>query len=200
MVYDCSRTLACICPYCTTVSKRIITPFDFSGDEIVTANCLVHGCGEKCVAISQGAKKYKVEIECPVCAQTHTFLVPYNSMWTKNVMTFKCPESTIDVLFIGKEELVDKKIEESIEAYRQMIEDSENESEEIDLLYEIIERLEELSQNGNIKCVCGNHRIKPMLLPDGIEMVCDDCGRHAKIDIDEISLEKLLQTDEFTIS
>lgn len=199
MVYDCSRIMACMCPYCSTLSKRIITPFDFSRGS-VTANCPMQGCGEECVTLHQSTNKYRIEIECPVCAQTHTFSVPYNSMWTKNVITFKCPESTLDVLFIGKEEFVDKKIEEGMEAYRQLIENSDNESEEIDLLYGIIERLEELSRNDNIKCVCGNHSIKPILLPDGIELLCDNCGRHAIIEIDELSLEKLLQADEFTIS
>jgi hypothetical protein len=48
-----------------------------------------------------------------------------------------------------------------------------------DIMYEILDRLYEIAENGDLKCNCGNNDIAIEIFPDYLELRCEHCRSFA---------------------
>lgn len=196
MLIENQRIAACICPFCSTISRHSVSAFDFSGGRSLTLSCPTDGCGEKCVRIIPKSNKYKIDIDCPICASAHTFTVPTGKFWNSDISVFKCTESGIDIFFSGSQDLVEAKINENMSIYEEFISEYDD---DIDILCEILERVAMLEKSGNIVCTCGAEKADVTANTDAIIISCNKCGRMQSLTPDESTLIQLLNLQTFVL-
>ena len=130
MIVKYERTAAYICPFCSNLTKKKISPFDFSGREQKPLLCSTLGCREECAKISFKNDKYKITVECPICGDAHAFTAQSAKFWNKKLLTYKCPVSGIDIMFFGEEDAVEKTVTERSGEYADIIPDYDDNSAE----------------------------------------------------------------------
>lgn len=198
MLIDIIRYVAFICPFCSKISIHIISPFDFSGNRKVSLNCDSDGCFDRPVTISLKNKKFKINVDCPVCSSVHTFTINEEAFWAKDLAEFKCSESGIAVLITGSKEAVETDIINKSSEYEQFV-DSYDSDMEFDILTEIFDCLNALKSLGKLKCECGNEDIVIIPGADNITVTCNHCGKTRSVHPTEDTLIKLLNSKMFIL-
>ncbi len=160
--------------------------FEFSGNKTVSIECACDDCRENCIDISTYNNKYKIETDCPICGDTHTYNINKNVFWTRPVITLKCPMSGIDTLFIGEHDL----ISDSIKKQQHIFDDARMHHDELNLVLEILECLNSFADDSRLYCECGCKNIQAMVANDEVILSCPDCNnkRIFEISIDTLSM------------
>lgn len=193
MLVDLKRIVAYICPFCSNISSKALSVFNFSGAEKVQLICPTHGCHETCVYITQKNSKYKLDIECPLCGETHSYSISKESFWNKPLITYKCPIAGIDIFFAGERKEVEKTLDENSDVYSDVMDDlDEEENSPFDLLYAIVERLHYLKDNHKISCTCGSEDAEFNIVNGNIIITCARCRKSKIIEPSEENLIGLL--------
>lgn len=199
MLIDFKKSMAYICPFCSGITSKNIDIFDFSGKSAVGFQCSSTGCREDCISIRQKASKYIVNIECPICGDSHSFSISADRFWAKKLMTLSCPISGIEIFFLGSKNDVEDALAEKAEDFSDFI-DEEFDLGEEEILYGILDRIHELREKHKISCVCGNENVEFSMLGGNLALVCTRCGRTKIIETSEENLEKLLKAHSLIIS
>lgn len=202
MLVDLKRIVAYICPFCSNISTKSISIFNFSGTKKVSLICPTHGCHETCVTITPKNAKYKLDIECPLCGGTHSYTVKKEAFWQKPFISYKCPSAGIDTFFIGERQTVEQALEEYSDIYSDVFEDFDDviQNESLDLIYMMVEHLHTLQDKHLISCICGSENIEMNVENNSIVISCSRCGRSKKIEVTEDSLMRILNTSALIIS
>lgn len=199
MLVDLKRVVAYICPFCSNISSKSLSVFNFSGTEKVQLICPTHGCHETCVTILRKPSKYRLDIVCPLCGEPHSYTISRESFWHKPLLTYKCPIAGIDIFFAGERHQVEKTLDENSDVYSDIIDDFVEEDSPFNLLYAMIEKLHALIDNHNISCVCGSHTAELNIINGNIVISCTEC-RHSKVfEPTEDNLTRLLNTHAIVI-
>lgn len=199
MLIDLKRTVAYICPFCSNISSKSLSIFNFSGVDKLQLICPTHGCHELCVYITQKNHKYKIDITCPLCGETHSYTIDKEHFWNRPLITYKCPAAGMDIFFAGERKKVEKSLDENADMYSDIIDDIDNidadpEDSSINLLYSIIERLHILKDNNKISCVCGEEDIDLNIVGGNITLTCPNCRKSRTLETSENTLIQLLNT------
>ena len=80
-----------------------------------------------------------------------------------------------------------------------IIAESDEEFEKFDIIFEIVEVLNELAREDAINCSCGSNKICINLIEDNIELLCQECGIHSKLPANVDTLDMLEEIDFFTL-
>lgn len=199
MIVKYERTAAYICPFCSNLTKKKIGAFDFSGRDNKPLLCSTLGCREECAKISVKNEKYKISVECPICGDSHVFAAPLAKFWNKKLLTYKCPMSNIDIMFFGEDDSVEHAVTEHSGEYSDIIPDFDDNSTESEMLYDILDCVHELRNEGRISCVCGSESVSIQLINNCLVLVCDKCGRVRVIETNEHNLAMLLNAEAIVI-
>lgn len=194
MLVDLKRIVAYICPFCSNISSKAITVFNFSGTNKIKLICPTHGCHETCVSIMQKNSKYKIDVECPLCGETHSYTVSCEGFWNKELLTYKCPAAGIDIFFAGERSAVEKTLDENSDVYSDIADDYEDEEDTFNMLYAIVECLQNLNDNHNVSCSCGCDDIKMNVSDNNIILTCTRCNKTKTIATSSESLTRLLNS------
>ncbi|MDD6484990.1 MAG: hypothetical protein PUF72_10565 [Clostridiales bacterium] len=189
MLINLNKKIAFICPFCSEINSEELSLFKLSGGR-TGFDCMHRGCGEECVCIEHKKDKYRIQVECPICADLHTFTISADAFLNKPVTIFKCPVSDIDIFYAGEGEAVDKALNSGLEQYSDMI--MPFFPDDIDILSQMLEVIERLSGSGDVSCSCGNEHISFKPISNYIVFACSKCGRKKTIEICEDSLAALL--------
>lgn len=201
MLVNLKRIAAYICPFCSNISTKSISVFNFSGDKKVNLICPTHGCHEICASITPKNSKYKIDIECPLCGGTHSYTVSKEAFWQKPLISYKCPASGIDTFFAGERHKVERALDEYSDVYSDILEDFEEvmHDDPFNLLYAMIERLHILQDKHLLSCVCDSDDIDLDIENGNIVIRCAHCGRTKKLEVSEDSLLRILNTNAIII-
>ena len=199
MIVKYERTAAYICPFCSNLTKKKISAFDFSGRDHKPLLCSTPGCREECAKISFKNDKYKISVECPICGDAHAFSAASVKFWNKKLLTYKCPVSGIDIIFFGEEDAVEKAVMERGVEYEDILPDYDDNSPKSEMLYEILDCVHELRNERKISCVCGSESVSIQLINNCLVLVCDKCGRLRVIETTEHNLAMLLNAEAIVI-
>lgn len=196
MLVELKRMVSYICPFCSNISSKYLSIFNFSGVENVQLICPTHGCHETCVHITQKNSKYKLDVECPLCGEKHSYYISKEHFWNKNLITYKCPVAGIDIFFAGKKDEVEKILEDNSDVYSDVIDDMDDDTDNVsfDLLYAIIERLHNLMENHDVSCLCGSEDIEMNIVNGNIILSCKKCKKTKVIEPREDNLTRILNT------
>lgn len=201
VLVDLKRIVAYICPFCSNISSKALSVFNFSGTERVKLICPTHGCHETCVYITQKNSKYKLDIECPLCGETHSYSISKENFWHKPLITYKCPVAGIDIFFAGERKEVENTLDENSDVYSDVIDDFDNDEEDasFNLLYAIIERLHILKDKHHISCACGSEDVELNIINGNIIITCICCNKSKVIEATEENLTRLLNAHAIVI-
>lgn len=199
MIIKYERTGAYICPFCSNPAKKTITPFNFSEKDKLELLCPTKGCKEKCVSITYKNKKYRFDIECPICSETHSYTLTKQKFWNGNVLSYQCPVSNINMFFWGNDKDVDLAAMENNDEYNDVLTAYGINTDSPDLLFEMVECVEELNNMNNIYCTCGNYNVSVQIINNSITLLCNDCKKVRVIEINEDNLAMLLNAEAIII-
>lgn len=196
MILDFTRFCAYICPICIESSITELNIFKFSGNKTVSLNCSDDDCRESCVNISNYNDKYKLEIVCPICGESHTFNINKNAFWSRPLISLKCPVSGIDMLFIGNKSDVTK----SIKKQQHIFDDMRMHSSEINLVLEIIECINSFAEERRMYCECGCREIRATVTQNEIILTCPHCNNKRTFEISIDTLSMLLNLNSIVLN
>lgn len=175
------RTVAMRCPSCGKLNKRSLHPFLFSGQHTVRLEC---GCGAVLLQIhTRGHRTYTVQLSCVICELPHVLVLEREELWTADLVNLYCPETQVELGFLGQEEEVLKILDRNkIPLENLLIElDYDDFFDSPDVMWEVLHRLQYLASHGRLCCQCGNAHIEIDIFPDKVELHCPQCDSVAVI-------------------
>ena len=200
MITDLTTSILYICPECSSSSLKTLSAFEIKKNEPLSLTCSKTNCSYANADIQLLKDKYKINIDCPICGDEHSFTLSKKTLWNKDFLILNCPQSGFGVLFIGKDK--SRLIQEyaaQAEVIAGIIAANDEAYDELDILFEIIETLNSFAQNGAIHCSCENENIAININTDSATLSCKNCGKsitfNAQIDV----LKSLSEVDEIII-
>lgn len=201
MLIDTNRAAAVICPDCSNAVVSSISAFSFSGGRSVKIKCPSKDCGGDCFTLSQKNKKIKISVQCAFCGDTHTISTDESRFWTKELITLPCPEAGISPFYLGQQDKVDEALTQCLAHVDKLFEVMNElcsideylaDSDEEDILYDILDELYFLQQKGELSCICGSDMLLINPLDGKILLSCPRCHRSKLFDTDEKTLAMVL--------
>ena len=193
MLMDLGRTIAFFCPMCSGITTRNISIFDFSGGKTAEFTCNNGGCGEKPLRIWKRKDKYQVEVQCVVCDETHVYTLQPATLWGKKFFSLKCPVSGVNIFFVGSQEEVSLELNKHTALISEIIADMDVE-DELNIMYDIVECINDLSKQKSIYCTCGSRQITISADDRKVILRCSQCGKTKEIAATLESLVVLMNT------
>lgn len=186
MVIDFDRTIAYRCPSCGEITYGRFSIFELSGKKAISVHC---ACGDSNITISpQSRTSYTVELVCLVCDELHRYTLPFSALSKRECNDFACPHVAVGLAFVGKE----KAVKAAVCDNERMINDVlvacglEHTGKNGLLMLKALDKIQELSENGNLSCSCGSSVIDVEVREEEIVLECCMCGEKSVIDISQI--------------
>ena len=196
------------CPYCGSGVKSMVGVFSLSG----AMKKLKCDCGSSELIIQHtGDDKMRVTVPCLLCGSTHTFQVSSKLFYNKELFTYSCPYTAMDLVFLGSEKAVsaalDRSEKELLDMLHEMgLDDLDRLHGEIDRLDEEDERvldaslydmvmftIRDLIEGGDVSCCCDDGDVA--VSDDHVKVFCRSCGAAKDIPTDsEITARAFLET------
>lgn len=198
MLYEYSKNIAYICPYCGKLTTRDITLFDLpkSGADFI---CSDEMCREKIMSVTHKRDRYVFEVKCTACDSTHTFRMKHSNFWSNDLTVLSCPNTSVDILFLGKKDKIEEELKHQNELYRDA-EKEISESAPLGIYFGVIRIINLLAKEDKISCSkCGGKAFNIELTDDGVKLSCRGCDARALLGIDIGSIQKLIDEHEIIL-
>ena len=186
MIIDFDRTIAYRCPSCGEITYGNFSLFEISGKKGISVHC---ACGESCISItSKNGTSFFLDIDCVICDNPHRFSVTFDALAKKECNEFSCPEVAVGLAFVGKEQAVKKSVADNEKAMSDVVLACglEHTGKNGILMIKALDKIQDLSENDNLKCSCGSKVIDIEVREDEIVLECCLCGEQTVIDISDI--------------
>ena len=197
MIKEFKKSLGYICPCCSAIAIWDKNLFDFSGEAPTVFTCHSE-CNEECVTVTPKKDKYSIVINCPMCDEPHHFNVRKITFWQTKFFVLHCPETGIGILFLGDHDTVKKELDEQEQMFVKLSEECDV-TRELTMIFEIVERINEIAKEEQVSCICGSHAISIEIDNEKISLKCRDCGKIKEIPSNEESLDKLLNASAIVL-
>lgn len=176
MLYTTVTTLAIRCPECGALEFHNLSRFALSGQGNFQVKC--SSCGSFLLGlIRKKPHSYWLQIPCVLCETKHIREISGTSLWTGKTVNLTCPESGLELGFIGRAEEVKKLAQTLDPGLESLIEDmlSDEDFNNSEVMHEVMQRLQDIADNGGLFCQCGNERIEVDVFVDRLELHCPEC-------------------------
>lgn len=178
MIINRKRLLSYRCPYCGSMQHQLYSIFDFQGGRPVSRVC---NCKRSAVsAYKDAAKNYFFEIPCILCGGMHSFKITKSNLWTKSINSVFCDKTNTEIAFLGEQAKVIKKvgsIEKEIDDLITKLGYNDCFSN-IRIMLEVLNRIHDMAEEGNLICECGSSNVELTLLSDRVKVSCRDCSTY----------------------
>ena len=197
MVIDTkTTTLAYRCPHCGCGVISAVGMFSLSAD-MVKLKC---SCGKsELTAVYTNDKKVRLSVPCLLCPKPHSFVVSQNIFYGRDLFTFPCPYSDINICFMGEMnhvkaalaqtelELLDMMEQNGIESYEALHREEEELLPDPQIRQIVSFVIGELKEEKKIFCKCPEStegHYESRIMEDGILVYCKDCGASRIVPVD----------------
>ena len=211
MILDKTKaTAAYRCPACGTTVRSIVGIFSLTA-EAIKVKCPCGGSDMDLVYTKD--KNIRLTVPCFLCPNPHNYTVSKSVFSSGGAVSLTCPYSGVDICFIGEEDEVQKRIEESERELLELLGDTEmtdlsaasgqrgelTDPQVMDIVTYVVKELED---EGAIDCACkdgGDYEVK---VGDAeVTVRCRKCGRLAHLPADSISAARaFLEIDRLTLT
>ncbi len=175
MIVSTNVVLAIRCPECGKMEFHDFNRFMFSRRKTVHINC---SCGATKLTVStKNYRSYRLQFPCVVCDIKHMREISGKLLWSGEVVCLSCRDTDLQLGHIGPEWKL-----------KEIALDYEHELEEIidefscdsyfhnsEIMYEVLNCLHDIAEQGALYCRCGNHKIEVDIFPDRLELQCKNC-------------------------
>ena len=190
MIIDLNKVAAFTCPCCVEVTQKNLSMFDISKNSHTEFRCGSKDCNATPVLISHKGNSYTVSIQCPACLDKHTFRFSAARLIKSPSLTFKCSKTMESIAALGNKDSMADIIEE-LEDFAPIEGCNDLSDGNFDILYRIIDKLNDLNEQSQIRCTCDSDEIELDIRENKIVLTCVHCRNSLYIDIDENSLLKI---------
>ncbi|MEN6414842.1 MAG: hypothetical protein ABFC84_19050 [Veillonellales bacterium] len=179
MVIHTVTTMALYCPRCGKLQKHDISRFSANQPFQRELYC---SCGQWQASFSSACRRqYLLRIPCTVCQSHHIICLDSKQFWRAQMEKIYCGQENLEIGFIGDRKIIEHTIadhkREIDNAIREM--DSDEYGENIEnprVMLEILNRVHDIAEKGGVYCQCGSAAVEIVVLPNGVELVCAQCG------------------------
>lgn len=181
MVINTGTVIALRCAHCGKFNFHGISLFAFSGNKNLCFNC---DCEKGSVIISRAKQKgFVLKSGCGMCEIDHTYYLKYKELFCKNIFSLNCLQTGLEIGFIGSKEKVMAEVNRQEATFADLVEEEGFEEffDNPEIMLQVLDYLNIISADGSLKCKCGNNNIDLEMLPDRLEMVCNECGNKGLI-------------------
>lgn len=176
MIISTHTILAMRCPECGKLDYHKLSRFDFSGQKNVKIKC---SCGfVKLFVSTKNRTKYWLQVPCVVCETKHLRNLSSRMLWSDEVNYLYCQETGLELGYIGPRDEVETLAiahEENMEALANEFDREEEYFHNSDIMYEVLNCLHDIAEQGALYCQCGNQDVEVDIFPDRLELHCKDC-------------------------
>lgn len=176
MLIDTSVTIAYKCASCGSFEFFNISLFTFLYKKESTFFCR---CRKSSITIKQeGETGYLIKTPCIGCGSDHIYMLGKKDILVKKLNTFNCPETGVQLCFLGKDETVRKKVDSLEEEFDELMDMFGYESyfRNTQVMFDSLNRVHDIAEQGNLYCECGSVQIDLVLLSDRILLKCGKCN------------------------
>lgn len=175
MLIATNAVLAMRCPECGKMELHDFSRFAFSRGKTVHINC---SCGAvKLIVNTKNHINYWLHVPCVVCETKHLREISGKSLWSGEITCLFCQDTDLELGHIGPE----SKVREMASNHEQELEALVDEFgcdgyfHNSEIMYEVLNCLHEIAEQGALYCQCGNHKIEVDMFPDRLELQCKNC-------------------------
>lgn len=196
MLVASERTVALRCPLCGRFGVHRFTLFDFSRRREYRVNCECGFC--KMVISAPNGKEYALEIPCIVCETGHVLRLHRSEFWNSALHSLCCPEDRIPLGYLGQSDAVTATISGLTQNSSSIVNDEgfDDYFRSPEIMYQVLTRLNELSDDGRICCSCGRKEIEVDVSPGSLELHCPSCNSTQTIRAETVADLEMLQLTE----
>ncbi|MFX4262682.1 hypothetical protein ACOBQJ_10800 [Pelotomaculum propionicicum] len=175
MLITTNAVMAMRCPVCGKMEYHDFSRFIICKCKSYYINC---SCGAvKLITSTNNYLQYRLQVPCMVCETRHLMEFTGRTLWSGEVISMPCSDTGLELGYIGPEPKVKQIIsshEQELEALADDI-NSEGYFHNSDIMYEVLNCLHEIAEQGELYCQCGNLKIEVELFPDCLELHCRNC-------------------------
>ena len=215
MLIDTSVTIAYKCTSCGSFEFFNISLFTLLYKKDCSLSCR---CKKSWVNIKQECEgSFLIGIPCIGCGNDHTYLLSKKSIlgWSLTASTarscngsgelviFNCPETDMQIFFIGRDEAVRRNVDRLEEEFDEMIDMYGYESyfDNTQVMFDTLNRIHDIALKGNLFCECGSVDIELVLLSGSVLLRCAKCGSSKRIPASKNKdLKDILTKSQITIT
>ena len=204
-------TVAYRCPECGSIVMSMVVIFALTAD-MIRLKC---PCGQSEMEIVYTRdKKIRMNVPCFLCPNPHSFTISSSIFFDKDIFALPCGYSGVNICFIGKQDEVQKAMEESDRELAEMLGDvpygqigkfraetiEMTDPQVLDIMMYVVR---ELADEGAIRCKCpnpedGDYEIE--MYDTYIRVSCKVCGAKRDISIQSIiEAQDFLQAEELVL-
>lgn len=203
MLIDTSITIAYKCISCGSFDFFNISLFTllFKGNCVVPCRCKKSG-----ITINQeGENSYFITFPCIGCGSEHVVHLVKKDIISGRLRAFNCPKTGMQICFIGRDDVVRKKVDGLEKEFDEIIDKYGYESyfKNTQVMFDTLNYIHDIALKGNLSCQCGSIDADLILLSDSVLLKCGRCGCEKSIpaacnkDLKEIfSLDSLLISEK----
>ena len=200
------------CPECTDAI------FGFVGRYALRADMLRLRCDRDEHSLElKATQEGKVQISAPciLCKQNHSYTVSEELLFSREILTFPCPYSSVDIVFIGEREKIADELDRTATELSMLVTSMEaedvhdlqpedmNEDEILPepMLYDTLRFvLKNLESDGAVDCPCHEGDYDLRFYENRVQAYCKSCGATYTFNATSPSLaEEYLSLDSLTL-
>lgn len=203
MLIDTSITIAYKCISCGSFDFFNISLFMLLSKGNCVAPCR---CKKSGITIDQeGENSYFITFPCIGCGSEHVINIKKKDMISGRLRAFNCPETGMKICFIGRDDIVRKRVDGLEKEYDEIIDKYGYESyfKNTQVMFDTLNYIHDIALKGKLSCECGSSDADLKLFSDSILLKCGRCGCEKIIpaacnkDLKEIfSLDSLLISEK----
>lgn len=176
MLIDASVTIAYKCAFCGSFEFSNVSLFKLLFNKNCSFSC---HCKKSLIAIKrEGENSYSFNIPCIGCGREHAYQLKRKKILSGRTQTISCPDTGMKICFIGRDEVVRRKIDNLEKEFDELMNTYGYDSyfRNTQVMFDTLNRLHDIAMSGNLYCKCGNSNIDVALLSESVLLSCCKCG------------------------
>ncbi len=175
MIIDTGITIANRCSACGAFEFYNISIFKMLRKKAHTLKC---NCGGSTITIgNKHLEYYNICVNCMGCGEDHVFAVSRKQLLSSHTNVFRCPIKGVEQCFAGNDIDVRRSVDNMEKELDQLIDTFGYDSyfHNTRVMYDTLNRIHDIAEQGNLLCECGNSDIELLLFPDAVCLKCKQC-------------------------
>lgn len=141
---------------------------------------LLCSCGHHQLTVGVRQRQVWLQVPCYLCDGLHFLYYTPSEFWGAGLKQLNCTETDLQLGVFGDPEAVSAYAKPGCSELERILGDAafDDYFDQPEIMYQALSVVRELSEEGNVSCICGGQEITVDVFPDRLELACLDCGRH----------------------
>lgn len=182
MLINTCLTMGYKCNFCGSFEFFNISLFKVLSRRAYTLTCRCNN--SKITIFNDNINEFRIRIPCIGCDSNHVFKLSRNDLLMKPVSVLHCPDTGIELCFIGTDEEVRKRIDSLEKKFDELIDlfGYDKYFLNTQVMFDALNKIHDIAEGGNLYCECGSSEIEMLLYEDKIHLKCLRCFASIVID------------------